>query len=95
MNPRSVAPVFGAFFVALAVAGSVSAGGRVGQVGSQRQQVPVYRAGVDRTRYAILPGDSGLVDDPRFDGPYRGAPFESGHRCFPERKPSLSQKCCD
>ncbi len=42
-----MAPVFGALFVALAVAGSVSAGGRVGQVGSQRPQMPVYRAGVD------------------------------------------------
>ena len=47
MNARCMARVFGALVVALAVAGSVGARAHVRQAGNQRQQMPVYRAGVD------------------------------------------------
>ena len=38
---------------------------------------------VDRTRYAILPGDDGFGDEPRFDGSYCGAPLPSPHLGIP------------
>lgn len=59
MNPRYKASVLGLFVGALALWGAVNAWGHVGQTGNQRQQTPVYRAGVDLVvlNVAVLDGD--------------------------------------